>query len=528
MKTNKITLYFFLVISIVMTTLLIAFYLFSMEKENASQETIQIYRENSVKLIADRVYEDLLLDNLLEASRKLNLLKESGIIDKFKIIKNDQKVDTQFKYCEPIYFDKNLKNIKWGNVCVNFLQTPNENKIINLSRMSLIFISIIIFIIFLILFIFRQIRDINNLLYTEIENVVRLKNKYNFEKSFWSPVLYELNKLVIENKSAEEKIVELKIESEKIELANQVAHDIRSPLAALEQIDLSKLSNIEDSTLAKNAIRRLKGIAELLLEQGRASKTEKNSEININLLLNNFLKQKKVEFEDRKIILKPIPDNVYVKGDEIILESILSNIVNNAIEASDLNSKVIISAQIIQNNIELTINDQGKGIPSELLSKFGKEKITHGKPSGNGLGVFHAIQKINSWNGSIKFDSKIDHGTTVTITLQISQKVQPTTTNVLIDNDELVCLTWEARSRKAGVPLRIFKTSIELFSNLSLIPLETTFYIDSELDSEKGEDLAKKLYDLGYHNLIMCSGHSSEKFEHLAFIKKTIGKTPPF
>jgi hypothetical protein len=68
----------------------------------------------------------------------------------------------------------------------------------------------------------------------------------------------------------------------------------------------------------------------------------------------------------------------------------------------------------------------------------------------------------------------------------------------------------------------------EVFSNISQLPVDSTFYIDSELDDEKGEDIAEKLYNMGFLNLIMCTGHSKEKFAHLTFVKKIINKAPPF
>ena len=73
-----------------------------------------------------------------------------------------------------------------------------------------------------------------------------------------------------------------------------------------------------------------------------------------------------------------------------------------------------------------------------------------------------------------------------------------------------------------------FSSSIELLESVSQFTIDTNFSIDSELDNEKGEDLAQKLYELGYLNLVMCSGYSEEKFTHLSYIKKTIGKAPPF
>ena len=106
MKTNKITLYFIMVTLVVSFILGSFFYFFTKEKDSALNSAIQTYRENSTKLIADKVYEDLLIENLLEAQRKLILLKESKIIDNYQIIKKDQFLNNELKYCETIFFDK--------------------------------------------------------------------------------------------------------------------------------------------------------------------------------------------------------------------------------------------------------------------------------------------------------------------------------------------------------------------------------------------------------------------------------------
>jgi hypothetical protein len=163
-----------------------------------------------------------------------------------------------------------------------------------------------------------------------------------------------------------------------------------------------------------------------------------------------------------------------------------------------------------------------------LLLKLGREKVTFDKNNGNGLGVFYAVQTINSWGGYVDIQSQLNIGTTIKITLPIIAGVNHHSVNVLIDNDELVCITWETKAKKAGINLKTFRTSSEVFSNVSQLPIESIFYIDSELDNEKGEDIALKLLSMGYLNLIMCTGHSKEKFAHLPFIKKVISKAPPF
>lgn len=528
MKTSKITLYFFLVTLIVSFILCSFFYLFTKEKDSTLKATIQTYRENSTKLITDKVYEDLLIDNLLEAQRKLNLLKESKIIDDYQIIKKEQFLKSELKYCETIFFDKALKTISWGKVCIDFPQSLKENSLVNLKGVSLIFIFLMAFIVFLIIFLFKKITKINSDLYVGIGRILNSNEPYHFEESFWAPVLKELDKLVVLNKNAEKKLFDQKIESEKIEMANQVAHDIRSPLAALDNIDLNKLLNATDNRLAKNAIKRLKGIADTLLEKGRTKNSDGLSEVNLSTLINNVIDSKTVEFINRKIENKITADQCFANIHEIKFESILSNLITNAFEASAKNSLIIVESKVHNQNYIITISDQGKGISPELLLKLGREKVTFDKNNGNGFGVFYAVQTINSWGGNVDIQSQLNIGTTIKITLPIITGVNHHTLNILIDNDELVCITWETKAQKAGINLKTFRTSSEVFSNVSQLPVDSIFYIDSELDNEKGEDIAQKLYSMGYFNLIMCSGHPKEKFAHFSFIKKVISKAPPF
>ncbi|NOT77594.1 MAG: HAMP domain-containing histidine kinase [Bacteriovoracaceae bacterium] len=320
-----------------------------------------------------------------------------------------------------------------------------------------------------------------------------------------------------------------KIEEEKIELANQVAHDIRSPLAALEAIDLNQLPDINNRRLAKDSLKRLKGIAEVLLEKGRAENNEVLPEVNLNSLINNVIESKKIEFKNRKIETKITSQEGLANIHEIKLESILSNLLTNAFEASDMNSSIIVESEICNKNYIIRISDHGKGISAELLAKLGKEKVSFDKTNGNGLGVYYALQIINSWGGALEIKSQVNVGTTIKISLPITvNQHSQSSLSILIDNDELVCLTWEMKAKKAGIDLKIFRSSVELFSNVGLLPIDACFYIDSELDNEKGENIAQKLFSMGFLNLNMCTGYSKDKFAHLPFIKKVINKSPPF
>lgn len=103
---------------------------------------------------------------------------------------------------------------------------------------------------------------------------------------------------------------------------------------------------------------------------------------------------------------------------------ILSNIINNAIEATEGDSiEIQISNRKIKNQIVLSIQDRGKGIPSDVIDRLGEEGFSFGKTNeGSGLGLFHAKQYLNSIGGSLSIFSQQNQGTLVQITVLADRK----------------------------------------------------------------------------------------------------------
>jgi len=99
---------------------------------------------------------------------------------------------------------------------------------------------------------------------------------------------------------------------------------------------------------------------------------------------------------------------------------------------------------------------------------------------------------------------------------------------VLLDDDMLVHMNWKLAAKAAGVDLKAYKTREDFAAAIGTLPKDAPIYIDSDLgDDIKGEEIAKDLKDKGFTNLTMATGHGSEKFSHLPWLKVT-GKEPPF
>jgi hypothetical protein len=100
---------------------------------------------------------------------------------------------------------------------------------------------------------------------------------------------------------------------------------------------------------------------------------------------------------------------------------------------------------------------------------------------------------------------------------------------VLLDDDALIRLGWEVAAREACVSLFSFATPEELLGAVEKIPKNSIFYIDAILaNGERGEDVAKELFDRGFREIYLATNLSFDSSRNLSWIKGTQGKQPPF
>ena len=112
---------------------------------------------------------------------------------------------------------------------------------------------------------------------------------------------------------------------------------------------------------------------------------------------------------------------IYIKGDFGKFESILINIISNAIESYNISQDkngglVEVYAEEKQNEIIISVTDNGKGIPENIQGLIFKEVLTTKGANGTGMGLYfsHSII-VGNFNGGIWFDSQVGKGTTFNI-----------------------------------------------------------------------------------------------------------------
>lgn len=296
------------------------------------------------------------------------------------------------------------------------------------------------------------------------------------------------------------------------QLATQVAHDIRSPIAALKSLDPDLSLLPERSRLViKNSISRIQDIANNLLIQSRTKANSltidpspftepatHHSPAHLSLLIDELLSEKRAQFKNQKTIhfefeSRPHHFNLFSTIPSSDLKRIISNLLNNAVEAQIAAHS---SNQAIQIKIDppsfpsthatIHVTDHGCGIPADILPQLMQRGATFGKVEGSGLGLWHAKETLEKNGGSIQMTSTLQQGTSVTLSIPLANspewftksiRIQPDTAIVVFDDDPMIFQIWRDRfsdilRKNSSITIRSFESPGALTDYLTDVNLE--------------------------------------------------------
>lgn len=357
--------------------------------------------------------------------------------------------------------------------------------------------------------------------------------------------LLEREKNLAASEAATEKmkVIELNVQLEKEKILStisaQVSHDIRSPLSALTMISSSLVDIPEEKRLIiRNATQRINDIANQLLLKAKKSSNQNKETSGVTLellpsIIDVIISEKRTQFRDRLgVEIDADLRNSYgafVNVNSTELKRVISNIINNSVEAFDHNKgKIQVTIVTQENNVILTIEDNGKGIPEHILQKIGTYGFSFGKSSpesgsGSGVGLHHAKKTIDTFGGNFEIKSTPGIGTKISITLPkaiapnwfiAKLTVMPDQHIVCLDDDVSIHQIWKGRFdslKRDGKSVKVVHFSngndlIDWVDNNQSIIGETTFLIDFELlgQPSTGLDLIENL-KLGKQAILVTS-----------------------
>mgnify|MGYP002145777669 CR=1 FL=1 len=264
-------------------------------------------------------------------------------------------------------------------------------------------------------------------------------------------ILRESQQILELNSELRKKSIDLNKATEELRLANQqlrqmdemkdeflytVTHEIRTPLTSIRAMaeilhDHSDMEEDQRQHFLASIIREIERLSHLITQVLNLERFEngKNRLQLVSVDLNEIVRDSMAAFsvmasETKTELVSQIPDSMHLlRCDQNLIRQVLDNLLSNAFKALPAaDRKIVVSLYENQEEITVTVEDNGKGIPKELhelvFDKFFQAKNqTLKKPEGSGIGLSICKKIIELHGGKIWVVSDIEKGAKFAFTL---------------------------------------------------------------------------------------------------------------
>lgn len=233
---------------------------------------------------------------------------------------------------------------------------------------------------------------------------------------------------------------EHKLDNIRKEFVANVSHELKTPITTIKSYTETLIDNEIDNEMEKrflnvidNECDRMARLVRDLLQLSNLDYKKvawKREEVSVEELVRNILLKLEFSFKEKNQqmmlhIEEDLPDIVIDKDG---IEQVILNIISNAIKYTDNEGKIEITLRNIDDYLNISIEDNGIGIPLEdqkrIFERFYRvEKGRSRELGGTGLGLAIAKQIIEAHNGSITMESCFGQGTTFNIKIPYEKSV---------------------------------------------------------------------------------------------------------
>lgn len=194
-----------------------------------------------------------------------------------------------------------------------------------------------------------------------------------------------------------------------------ITHELKTPIAttrlSLETLLRRKLDDVQQQKLLLSALsetNRLNILTNnILLASQMEEKTfqRENEQLNLADIVETVVNDYKNRFPQRKIEASADKD-LYIDGDELLMQIALSNLIDNALKYAPKESPVYVDLMEDEYYIQIKVSDEGPGIADEEKRKIFQKFYRSGsentrKAKGTGLGLYLTKKIIEQHNGEI-------------------------------------------------------------------------------------------------------------------------------
>lgn len=231
------------------------------------------------------------------------------------------------------------------------------------------------------------------------------------------------------------------LELQKSSFIRHISHELKTPLAAIREgtellydNSVGKLNDEQQEIcyIIKDSVNKLQRLIEDLLDFNivlDSTSLQDSEKMSIKPILDSVLSDHKLDIKRKKLQVTQDHENVSIYSNVKQVKVVLDNVISNAIKYSEDHGKITICSECINNQLQLSIEDNGSGIDDAIKAKIFDAFYQGPAPSNNfikssGLGLTIVKELLMRLNGDIQIESGQynNKGTNVKITLPRAQR----------------------------------------------------------------------------------------------------------
>ncbi len=261
---------------------------------------------------------------------------------------------------------------------------------------------------------------------------------FDFDESRYAIISHTdiSSQIALQNQLAESLEQQKKMNHLKSEFLTMVAHEVRTPLTVImNQLYLLKTKNLQLKPaerlsrfeLMNDRLHDLDKLLDELIELGKyelGNASVNYQVIYINQLVENIVESLRTVYDPQcNITIHLETEQAQITSDVTQVTKIITNLISNAIKYTpDHDGNIYITVSVTKGFLNLTIEDEGIGIPkadlSNLYDLFFRSDNAH-SINGTGIGLRIVKQALDLLGGSIRLDSELGQGTTCTVMIPV-------------------------------------------------------------------------------------------------------------
>ncbi|MHB8602751.1 MAG: sensor histidine kinase [Nitrosotalea sp.] len=218
------------------------------------------------------------------------------------------------------------------------------------------------------------------------------------------------------------------------ELCAIVSHEFKTPLVPVKAYlgmildgKLGKLTKKQEDKLfvVQSNVERLSELITDIIESKKIEMGEskiQKSKVILSTIITNSINIVQNRIKENKIKISYDPNPVAITCDPDRISKVLVNLIQNSLDPSTCSNKIEIHVHDKKNEVDITVRDDGIGIPKDkqkyLFKKFDQIDMSSTREkNGIGLGLFLSKQIVESHGGNLRIESNVGEGTILHVNL---------------------------------------------------------------------------------------------------------------